>query len=77
MLTAGSLFFPDGNVVGVRHGNKIQQPGDNHEFCSVIRNRKGDRSLAAVHGEGRDIHSACTQVADEPENIENVAALGL
>jgi len=46
---------------------------------NLFRNPQSQRrSLpGAVHGEGRDIHSACTQVADEPENIENVAAVGL
>src|SRR5580700_6386120 len=72
-----SLFFPDGDVVSVRHRDEIQQTGDDHELGSVIGSCESDCSLSPTHREGHDIHSAGAQIADEAENVKNVAAVGL
>src|SRR5580700_11516818 len=70
-----SLFFPDGDVVGVGHRNEVQQSSDDHELGSVVGDGESDCALASVHGEGDDIHPAGTQVADESEHVEDVAAI--
>src|SRR5580704_13606476 len=76
IVSPGSSFLPDGDVVGVGHCNEVQQSGNNHELGSVISDSEGDCTLPPVHGEGDDIHSAGAQVADESENVEDVSTIG-
>src|ERR1039458_84836 len=71
-----SLFFPDGDVVGVGYRNEVQQSSDNHELGSIIGDGESDGALAPVHGESHNVHSARAQVADESKNVEDVAAVG-
>ena len=54
----------------------MQQSGDDHEFCSVVGCGKGNGTAAPILHQGHKVHPSRTQITDETQNIENVAAIG-
>src|SRR5579862_2736368 len=74
-LRTVSSFLPDSDVIRVGDGDKVQQAGNDHEFCAVVGGRESDCALSPIVGQRQNVESARAHVADEAEDIKDVAAI--
>src|SRR5215471_966857 len=70
-------FLPDCNMVRVGHANKVQQAGHNDVLRAIISGRVRDDAVAQVHHPRKDVQTAGAHIANESENVKNIAAIGL
>src|SRR6185369_8212729 len=72
-----SRLLPDGDVVGVGGADEIQQSGDNQKLGAVVGSGVGNCAMSPALHPGHDVEAACTHVAHESENVQDIAAVGL
>src|SRR5689334_14005291 len=72
-----SRFLSDGDVVGVGDADEVQQSCDDQELGAIVRGGVGNRAMAPALHPGHDVEPACAHIADETQNVQNVAAVGM